>query len=73
MDEHLKKVGYPYGRVLETVWYVAFPGTAQQLVELAGSILGTEDLLLAIEAKNAAWTKLLVDTNSLVAAWREAA
>ena len=73
MDKHLESLGYPYGRVLETVWYVSFPGSAEQLLELAGSTLGSEDLLLVIEARNAAWTRLLVDTNSLLAAWQQAA
>ena len=73
MDDHIRKMGYPYGRVLETVWYVAFPGTSAQLRELLKSILGSEDLLLVIEASDAAWTGLLIDTNSLIASWRQAA
>ena len=73
MDKHLEKLGAVRGRVLETVWYVQYPGTTNQLRDQIKSILRKEDLLLVIEAKNAAWTSLLIDSNSLVAAWKQAA
>ncbi len=73
MDDHLARVTAKRGRVLETVWWVKYPGTAAELRDQVKTILGTEDLLLVIEAKSAAWTKLLVDGNALVTAWNEAA
>lgn len=73
MDDHLEKLTAKRGRVLETVWWVDYPGTAVQLRDQVNTILGREDLLLVIEAKSAAWTKLLINSDSLIAAWNEAA
>ena len=63
MDDHLNALGPAYvrGRLLETVWYLTGPGDFAQVREYVRRILGKEDLLLVIEAKNIAWTKLLVD------------
>lgn len=69
MDEHLEKIGTAHARILETVWYVAYSGSASQLCDQVKSILGSEDLLLVVEGKAAAWTSLLVDSNALVTAW----
>lgn len=44
---------------------MAYPGNPKQLLDHIKSILGSEDLLLVVEAKEAAWTKLLRDTESL--------
>jgi hypothetical protein len=73
MDDHLSKLTANRGRVLETVWWVDYAGTAAQLRDRLKTILGTEDLLLVIECKSAAWTKLLVKNDSLIAAWNKAA
>ena len=73
MDDHLRKLTVNRGRVLETVWWVDYPGTAAELRDQVKTILGQEDLLLVIEAKSAAWTKLLVDNGSLKEAWGRAA
>jgi len=73
MDEHLEKLGGARGRVLETVWYIDYPGNSSQLLDHISSILGSEDLLLVIESKDAAWTSLLVDSDSLLEAWKKAA
>jgi hypothetical protein len=73
MDDFLKALTVNRGRILETVWWVDYPGTAAQLRDRVKTILGPEDLLLVIEAKSAAWTSLLVDGNSLIAAWAKAA
>lgn len=70
MDDHLGKIGAARGRILETVWYVGFAGTIRALQDHAKSILGSEDLLLVVEAKVATWTQLLVDTESLKASWQ---
>lgn len=73
MDEFLEKLVANRGRVLETVWWVDYSGTAAQLRDRVKTILGDEDLLMVIEAKSAAWTKLLVTNESLKAAWNHAA
>jgi hypothetical protein len=73
MDEFLESLVANRGRVLETVWWVDYAGTAAQLRDRLKTILGKEDLLLVIEAKSAAWTKLLVDNNALIQAWNKAA
>lgn len=69
MDEHLEKIGVARARVLETVWYVAYPGSLSSLHDHVKSILQKEDLLLVVEAKDATWTSLLVDTQSLKNTW----
>jgi hypothetical protein len=73
MDDHLRTLTVNRGRVLETVWWVDYAGSAEALRNQVSTILGREDLLLVIEAKSAAWTKLLVNDAALVAAWGKAA
>ena len=73
MDDHLSRLTARRGRVLETVWWVDYPGTAAQLRDQVKTILGNEDLLMVIEAKSAAWTNILLDGSALVEAWRKAA
>lgn len=73
MDDFLEKLVANRGRVLETVWWVDYAGTAAQLRDRLKTILGDEDLLLVIEAKSAAWTKLLVNDKALKDAWQKAA
>jgi hypothetical protein len=73
MDDHLAKLTARRGRVLETVWWVEYSGTAAQLRDQAKTILGHEDLLLVIEGKSAAWTKLLVNDSALKTAWEKVA
>lgn len=73
MDDHLARLVAKRARVLETVWWVDYPGTAAELRDRVKTILGREDLLLVIECKSAAWTKLLVDGNALIDAWNKAA
>jgi hypothetical protein len=73
MDDHLAKLTARRGRVLETVWWVEYSGTAAQLRDQVKTILGHEDLLLVIEGKSAAWTKLLVSDSALKTAWEKVA
>ncbi|WP_339831191.1 hypothetical protein [uncultured Parvibaculum sp.] len=73
MDDHLQRLTARRGRVLESVWWVSYPGTAAALRDQLKTILGAEDLLLVIEAKSAAWTKLLVKNDSFIEAWNKAA
>lgn len=70
MDEHMSKMGTERGRVLETVWYVAYPGTAAQLRDRVNAILGAGDLLLVVDCKGAAWTEILLNAESLMQAWK---
>lgn len=73
MDDHLRTLAANRGRILETVWWVDYPGTAAQLRDQVKTILGKEDLLLVIEAKSAAWTSLLVDRSAFKTAFEKAA
>jgi hypothetical protein len=61
MDEYLREHCHAYGRVLETVWYVKFPGTAPQLRDLIAAILDPNDLLLVVQTTRVAWTSLLLN------------
>jgi hypothetical protein len=60
MDDHLSRLTIKRGRILETVWWVQYAGTAVQLRDQIATILGPEDLLLVVQAAFAAWTKLLI-------------
>lgn len=71
MDDHLAMIGAARGRILETVWYVGYSGTQNQLLDHLKSILGKEDLIIVVEANSATWTKLLVDNQSLISAWAD--
>ena len=73
MDEHLAKLTPHRGRILETVWWVNYSGTAEQLRNQISTILGKEDLLLVVQAASAAWTKLLVPDTTFKQAFEKAA
>ncbi len=75
MDAHLNSLGAAFvtDRLLETVWYVAGPATAESLREYVASILRPEDLLLVVEAEGAAWTRLLVDPDAFAYCFAKAA
>lgn len=69
MDQHLEKLGVGRGRILESVWWVGYPGTQKELLEHIKTILRSEDLLIVVKAESATWTKLLISNDSLVTAW----
>ena len=70
VDELLEKAGAARGRILETVWYVGWPGTTPgELLDYLKPLFSSNDLLLVVEARDAAWTKLLVSDESLQKAW----
>jgi len=73
MDELIRRVSIQWARILETVWWVNYSGTLQQLLNELKASIGGEDLLLVIEAKDAGWTKLLIDGKPLIDAWAKAA
>lgn len=72
MDQHMRQIGNRSARVLETVWWVDFSGTAAELRDRVQTILRHEDSLLVVECKSAAWHNLLVDHGSLIEAWKQA-
>lgn len=69
MDKHLEKIGAARGRILETVWYVGFNGTASDLLNHVRTILNNDDLLVVVKAESINWTKMLVTDDSLKQAW----
>lgn len=71
MDTHMGEMGWTRARILETVWYVA---TRQSLEEVFGhvdSILSENDQLIVVNAEQAFFRNLLVDSDKFVAAWAE--
>ena len=71
VDDVLRGLGA--SRVLETVWWIGYAGTAAALRDRLKTTLRSEDRLLVIEAKSAAWNNLLVNGDSLIRAWNNAA
>jgi hypothetical protein len=57
METHLSRYAAMRGRVLQTVWWVDYPGSAEQLCGRAKTILNRDDLLVVVEAKTAAWSR----------------
>ena len=57
METHLSRYAAMRGRVLGTVWWVDYAGTANSYCKRAKSILGGDDLLVVIEAKSVAWSR----------------
>lgn len=73
VDEFLSGLGAKRARVLETVWWLDYSGTAAGLRDRMKTILRAEDSLLVCECTSAAWSNLLVDGQSLADAWNAAA
>ena len=71
VDQLLEQLGATRGRVLETVWYVGFWGTEQQLFDAIRSKLGREDRLIVVRASEAQWENPLLSDDSLATAWRK--
>jgi hypothetical protein len=67
MDQHLFAVAGHYGRLLETVWYVSYEGSARQLREYVDQLLGSEDRVLVVEVLAASWRNILVPGDQLIA------
>ena len=70
MDEHLKRLNTPVHRVLETVWYVQYPGTTNDVYEHAKLILSSIDRLLVMDAQGPAWHNLLVPDEVIQNNWQ---
>lgn len=73
VDDLLARAGVARGRVLETVWWVDYQGTAGSLYDLVAAIFHREDRLMVCECVAAAWDNLLVTDESLKKAWSNAA
>jgi hypothetical protein len=65
MDQLIRSVATKAGRVLETVWWVDYPGTEVQLRDRLLSILRKEDRLIVCASPRAAWYNLLVADTAL--------
>jgi hypothetical protein len=57
MEAHLAATADVRGRVMATVWWVEYPGSAEQLRTRTATVLGGDDLLVVIEAKAIAWSR----------------
>jgi hypothetical protein len=73
MDDHLARVGANQARVLETVWWVDYSGSAAQLRDHLKTILHKEDGLLVLAVSAAAWQSLLVSDQAFKNAFEKAA
>lgn len=65
MGKHLSAVAGAYGRVLETVWYVTYPGTVSQLRLYLERVLSLNDRVLVMQVEAASWRNLLINDASL--------
>jgi hypothetical protein len=71
VDDLFSRLGATRGRVLETLWWVDYSGTAEQLRNHLQTILQRDDSVLVCKCTSAAWSNLLVD--GLADAWNKAA
>ncbi|MGE0665753.1 MAG: hypothetical protein AB7O49_04255 [Sphingomonadales bacterium] len=69
MDAHIKRAGWAYGRILETVWYIGTTATTKQVYEHINAILSTNDRVIVVKATDAWFRNLLVSDDSLQKAW----
>lgn len=60
MDKHLKAVAGVYGRVLETVWYLTYQGSASQLRLHLEKMLSLNDRVLVMQVDAVSWRNLLI-------------
>jgi hypothetical protein len=69
MDQHMADAGWTRARILETVWYVGTPQTRREVYDHVNAILSKNDQIIVISASAATFRNLLVDDDSLQAAW----
>ncbi|WP_156874955.1 hypothetical protein [Sulfitobacter alexandrii] len=65
MDDLIRSISSKAGRVLETVWWVDYDGSAVQLRDRLLSTLRSEDRLFVCACKDAAWFNTLLNDGSL--------
>lgn len=68
MDDLIPRISAKAGRILETVWWVDYPGTEVQLRNRLLTILRREDRLFVCACPRAAWYNLLVSSAALTQA-----
>lgn len=73
MAAHISLRAENSGQILPEAWWVHFNGKASELRNWISRMLADDDLLIVAEAKNAAWTEILVDSDVLAYAWDRAA
>jgi hypothetical protein len=70
IDEHLQRLGrLCIYRVLEDVWYVKYPGTADQLAQYVDRILSDNERLLVIDANDCRMRNLFVPNPIIQNCW----
>lgn len=69
VDAALEKLGAARGRILETVWYVGWAGSCEDLAAVINALLSPNDSFIVAEAVAAQWRNLLVTDESLKAEW----
>lgn len=69
VDDLLESLGATRGRVLETVWYVGWSGSCEDLCNAVNAIMSSNDQLLVIEGKEMWWRNLLLTDESLGQSW----
>lgn len=69
VDDLLASLGATRGRVLETVWYVGWFGSCQDLFDAVNNILSPNDQLLVAEAVGMSWRNLLLTDESIEESW----
>src|SRR5262249_920724 len=69
VDQLLEKLGAVRGRILETVWYVGWSGTRDDLYDAVNSILTSNDRIFVADANDAVFRNLLVQDQALINAW----
>ena len=57
VETHLTRYASMRGRLLVSVWWVEYPGSADQLCKRVKTILGGDDLLVVVEARSVAWSR----------------
>lgn len=65
VDDLIRSISVRAGRVLETVWWVDYSGTPEQLRNRLLTMLRKEDRLFVCACQNAAWFNTLVDSAAL--------
>lgn len=71
VDELLASLGATRGRILETVWYVGWNGSCEDLCNAVNGILSNDDQLMVGEMKEMWWRNLLITDESLQESWAE--
>ncbi len=69
MDKHMKKAGWIRARILNTVWYVGTLQTRNQVYDHVNALLSENDQIIVVDGSAATFHNLLVEDDSLKAAW----